>query len=257
MKKKILLGVVLVILTPVVCMGVALWLTLRGLAPVPEHGKALVGDAQLINDGFAAIYLLPSSGGASLVDCGDDAKGAAILEELKKRSLGPDDVKAIFLTHGHPDHIASCHLFTKAEVYAFAGDVDIAAGKARSRGFLPRMFDTPEEKRIKVTQTLTDGQVVTVGDRQVLAFAVPGHTTGSAVFLSNGLLMMGDNAQVEVEGALRPAMKLFSDDPELNAKSLQELAAKLKQRGDKVEMTAYGHSAPSEGMKALEGFKPQ
>jgi len=253
--KKVLIVLAVVVLLPVLSLAAALFFTMNGLEPVPESGKALAGGAVLVNDGFAAIYLLPANGGLALVDCGDDAKGEVILAELKKRSLTADDVTAVFLTHGHPDHIAACHLFKKAEVYAFPGDVGIAAGTERSKGPLPRFFETPEEKRVKVTKTLTDGETVAVGDRQVVALAVPGHTPGSASYVSGGVLIMGDNAQVESGGALRPAMFLFSDDQGQNKKSLHELAGKLKQKGLQVEMTAYGHSGPSPGMQALDGFQ--
>lgn len=254
--KKILLGVAVAVLVPVLALGLTLFMTFRSLEPVPADGQDLPGGARLLNDGFAAFYLLPATGGAALVDCGDDANGAVILAELKKRSLGPADVTAIFLTHGHPDHVAACHLFPNAQVYAFEGDVALAAGTAKSLGPLPRFFATPPEKRIKVTKTLTDGEAVPVGDRQVIAFSVPGHTPGSASFLSGGVLMMGDNATVETSGALRPAMWLFSDDQQQNRKSLGELAAKLQQRGDKVDTIAYGHSGSSKGLTALTTFQP-
>ncbi len=252
MKKKVPIGLAVVVLVPVLSLGLGLYLTMRGLAPMPDGGKDLVGDARLVNDGFTASYLLPFTGGVALVDCGNDEKGAAILAELKKRSLGPDDVKAIFLTHGHADHTAACHLFTKAEVYAFPGDVALAAGTARSRGPLPRWFAMPEAKKIKVTKTLTDGEIVTLGDRQVVAFAVPGHTAGSAAYFTDGLLLLGDDAQAETGGALRPAMWLFTDDADQNKKSLHDLAGKIRQRGDKVEAIACAHSGPLTGAKALE-----
>ena len=254
MRKKVLIGVALVVLLPVISLGLALFFTMRGLEPMPEGGKDLPGGARAVNDGWTTSYLLPFTGGAALVDCGNDEKGAAILAELKKRSLGADDVKAIFLTHGHADHTAACHLFTKADVYAFPGDVDIAAGTARSKGPLPRFVSMPDEKKIKVTKTLTDGQVVTLGDREIVAFAVPGHTAGSASFLSKGVLLMGDNTQAETTGKLRPAMWLFSDDSNQNKKSLHELAAKLKQRGDAIEAIGCAHSGPLTGASALDAL---
>lgn len=95
MKKKVLIGVAVVVLLPVLSLGIGLFMTMRGLAPMPPDGKDLAaGDARLVSDGFTLSYLLPFSGGVALVDCGNDEKGAAILAELKKRSLGPDDVKA-------------------------------------------------------------------------------------------------------------------------------------------------------------------
>lgn len=253
MKKKVIIAVAVIVLLPVISLGLGLFMTMRGLAPMPE-GQDLAGNARIVGDGFTLSYLLPYDGGVALVDCGNDEKGAAILAELKKRSLGADDVKAIFLTHGHADHTAACHLFTKADVYAFPGDVEIAAGNAKSRGPLPRWVGMPPEKKIKVTKTLTDGQVVTLGDREVVAFAVPGHTAGSAAYFSKGVLMLGDDAQAETSGALRPAMWLFTDDADQNKKSLHELAGKIKQRGDKVETIGCAHSGPLTGAKALEAL---
>ena len=112
----------------------------------------------------------------------------------------------------------------------------------------------PADKKIKVTKTLTDGEVVTLGDREVVAFAVPGHTAGSASYFSKGLLMMGDNAQAETGGALRPAMWLFTDDADQNRRSLHELAGKIRSRGEKVETIGCAHSGPLTGAKALEAL---
>lgn len=256
MIKKVLIALVLLILVPALAVFAFMQFDFRRMEPAPEAGRDLPGGVRLINDGFALSYLLPTGDGAALVDCGDDANGAAILAELKKRSLGPESVKAIFLTHGHPDHTGACHLFPKADVYAFAADQGLAAGTEGSHGPITRLVSGPPEKRVTVTRTLKDGETVTVGDRQVVAFAVPGHTAGSAAYLSGGILFVGDNGGFGKDGELRPAMRLFTDDPEQNRKSLHELAAKLEQRGDKVEVTAYGHSAPSEGMKALAAFSP-
>jgi glyoxylase-like metal-dependent hydrolase (beta-lactamase superfamily II) len=252
--KRIILAVVAIVLLPVLIIGGNMVLTFSALAPPPDGTKDISAGVTLVNDGFAVFYLLTGSDGAALVDCGDDAAGKVILGELKRKSLTPDDVKAIFLTHGHPDHIASCHLFPKAEVYAFAGDVPLAAGQAHSKGLVPRLFDTPVEKQIKVTKTLADGETVTFGDRQVTAFAMPGHTVGSASYLTGGVLMMGDNAGIGKDGVLRPAMSLFSDDQDENRRSLRTLAAKLEARRGEVTLMAYGHSGTSDGLRALADF---
>jgi glyoxylase-like metal-dependent hydrolase (beta-lactamase superfamily II) len=253
-----IVGIVLaVVLVPLLSVIGSVMYSFNQLAPLPEPASDVAGGARLINDGFAGFYLLPATGGVALVDCGNDENGKVLLDELKKKSLKPEDVTHVFLTHGHPDHTAACHLFPKAEVYAFAGDVDLAAGKARSKGPLPSKFDTPPEKQIKVTKTLIDGETIAVGDRQVSAFAMPGHTAGSASYLSNGLLLMGDNASYDKTGNMRGAWWWFSDDTVVNGKSLVALTAKLKERGDKVEQTVYAHSGPSDGMKALEAFRSE
>ena len=160
--KKVLvvgLGVVALVLLPVVLIMVS---TFGGLKPLEM--KELPGGARQVVDGFVSFDVLPvSEREVALIDCGDDAQGKALLAELQRRGLGPEAVKAIFLTHGHSDHIAACHLFAGAEVMAFAADAAVAEGKGRAKGPLPSMLDTPENKRVKVTRTLSDGETVTLG----------------------------------------------------------------------------------------------
>src|SRR3954452_8252669 len=102
--KKVLIGVAVLVVAVIALVVGSVLLPFRALAPTPEGGEDLPGGARLINDGFANSYLLTSGDVAALVDCGDDANGAAILSELKKHGMGPSNVKAIFLSHGHPDH---------------------------------------------------------------------------------------------------------------------------------------------------------
>jgi glyoxylase-like metal-dependent hydrolase (beta-lactamase superfamily II) len=49
-----------------------------------------------------------------LFDAGSDKKGKAIFGELSRVGLGRENVKTIFLTHGHRDHMAGVPLFPNA-----------------------------------------------------------------------------------------------------------------------------------------------
>jgi glyoxylase-like metal-dependent hydrolase (beta-lactamase superfamily II) len=89
-----------------------------------------------------------------------------------------------------------------------------------------------------------------------MVFAVPGHTAGSASYLTGGVLLMGDNATIGKDGKLLPAMWFFSDDQDQNKKSLAALAKKLEPRKDEIKLIAYGHSNTSDGLQALSSFSP-
>lgn len=224
-----------------------------GNKPVVD-GATLEGGATQVLDGYVSLFILPAGDGAvALVDCGNDPKGDAILAALKKRQLGPEAVKAIFLTHGHPDHTAGCHNFPNAELYAFPADVKIAQGEEAALGPLPHaMGPTPAEKRAKVTKTLTDAETVTVGTLAVKAYAVPGHTGGSAAYLANGVLFMGDTVNGKADGkTLKNAPGLFSNDPDQNLASVKALHARLKGENADVKTIAPAHSGPIPGLDAL------
>src|SRR4051812_15703229 len=100
-----------------------------GTSPI-QDGADLEGVARVVKDGFVSVGVIDVGGGqVALVDAGNDREGRAILAELRRRGLGPEAVTAILLTHGHGDHLAGCHLFPAAAVYALAGDVGIAEGR--------------------------------------------------------------------------------------------------------------------------------
>lgn len=252
--KRILLVVAVVILVPVISFGALMVVTFSG-HPALIDGAELPGGARTMKDGYVAAFMLPiSEKEVALIDCGNDPKGAAVLAELKRRSLGPEAVTQIFLTHGHPDHIGACHLFAQAKVYGFAADAALADGSGRAKGPLPGMMSTPEEVRTKITDALTDGQVVTSGPLTVKAFAIPGHTAGSAAYLSGGTLFVGDSATGKTDGTMEGAPWIFSDDQAQNVASVEAVAQRLAAEHDEVKAIAFAHSGSFTGDSALKNF---
>ena len=74
----------------------------RRCAPLQERVQ-LTSDVTLVKDfivSFAVVNLSPNE--VLLVDAAFSP--AAIEKELSRRNLSSDAVKAILLTHGHPDH---------------------------------------------------------------------------------------------------------------------------------------------------------
>ncbi len=201
-------------------------------------GQVLAPGVETVKDGWmvSAFVLDVAPGVVALVDCGDDEAGKALLAALARRGLGPEAVAGIFLTHGHPDHTAGCHLFPKAQVFALAAEVPTIGEAA------------------KVTQPLKDGEATNLGGLHMETFATPGHTPGSAVYLADGVLFFGDSASAGKDGALHPAVRLFTKDPDLNVASLKALAARLRPRADEVKVLAFAHSGPLTGLGPLEAF---
>ena len=222
-----------------------------GLRPI-EDGFEING-IRLVADGFTTVAVVPSGDGeVVLIDAGMDTSGEAILAELNRRALGPEAVRAVFLTHGHGDHIGGLALFPEAEVYALEAEVPLIEGREAPLSPLGRFM--PLATGGRVDYPMGDGETVTVGDASVRVYAMPGHTAGSAAYVVNGVLFLGDSAQITSTAEIRPAPWLVTDDREQNLASLVLLAARLEEESAGVAAIVPAHSGPANGLGLLQEF---
>jgi len=169
--------------------GILIATTFMGRQPIPDGLE--INGLRIVKDGFVSISVLPLAGGdVALFDAGNDKTGKAILGALSRLGLGRENVKTIFLTHGHRDHVAGVPLFPDAQVMALSEEVDVAEGRTSPGGPIMRILPV-RPTGVKINRALHDGEVVNVGTAKVQVFAVPGHTAGSAAYLVNGVLLLG------------------------------------------------------------------
>jgi glyoxylase-like metal-dependent hydrolase (beta-lactamase superfamily II) len=225
----------------------------RGVASVRD-GQTLPGGAIQIRDGFTSAFLLDAGAGrAVLIDAGQDGEAKAIKAALAARNLQPEDVVAILLTHGHNDHFGGIAAFPNAQVMAMAADVPLVEGREPRRSSLGRLIGA-SPTGVQVEHVLVDGETLTLGRLQLRVFAIPGHTAGSAAFLADGVLYLGDSADSNSDGTLRPAFWFVSEDTALNVASLKALAAQLEQSADEVQSLTFSHSGALAGLAPLTTF---
>ncbi len=181
-----------------------------------------------------AAYLVElADGGYALVDAGLDPKAEAIVAALQRRGAKPKDVHAVFLTHAHDDHFGGARAFPQAQIFALAAD----AATMRRNGWT--VHDIAQGARTPLAGTTIE------------TFAVPGHTAGSAAYLIDGVLILGDAAAAISETELAPNDFAFTTDVELNHRSLRALAAHLRTRQSDVRSIAFGHQGPVKGLGPL------
>jgi glyoxylase-like metal-dependent hydrolase (beta-lactamase superfamily II) len=161
---------------------------------------------------------------------------------------------AILLTHGHPDHRAAVGRFPDAIVLALAAEEPLIAGREAGKGPLSRWFPA-RPTGVTVDRPLSDGEAFTIGAREFRVFAVPGHTPGSAAYLVDEMLFIGDSADTATDGTLSPATWIFSDDQAVNRASLVALSARLKAEGVRIRAVVPAHSGPmTNGLAELDRF---
>jgi glyoxylase-like metal-dependent hydrolase (beta-lactamase superfamily II) len=213
------------------------------LKRLPE--RAEINGMTLVRDGFVSAAVVPlSEREVALVDAGNDRQAKALLAELSRRGLGPDDVKVILLTHGHSDHMGGTGRFPKAQVMALAEEVEVVEGRSTGGGLILRLR-SPKPTGIRLARALHDGEVVQLGPSQVRVFAVPGHTPGSAAYAIGANLFLGDSANQDKQGRLKAGPWIFAASAAQNRQSLLELARRLAS-DTSIKTLVFSHSAPME-----------
>jgi glyoxylase-like metal-dependent hydrolase (beta-lactamase superfamily II) len=241
----LVLGVIVLVLAIV---GFALFGGLQSATAGPALGVGI----DRVQAGFSSAYVLDAGNGRIvLVDAGADAKGAALLQALQARHATPDNVVAVLITHAHPDHIAALPLFPKATIYALKREVPIAAGQEPYNGLVVRGKNaTP----FTITHPLDDGESFMVGNLQVTAYAVPGHTEGSAAYLTEGVLFVGDETQIKSDQTLLDPSIIFSTNRSEGEASLKHLAQELQPHAADVKFIATGHTGTVATLSPLTSF---
>jgi glyoxylase-like metal-dependent hydrolase (beta-lactamase superfamily II) len=128
------------------------------------------------------MYLVVGTERAMLVDAG---LGRGNLRAFVEGIIGTKPLD-VFITHGHPDHVAAMGQFEDAcDVYMSHHDLAMARSFKESMGFaldLSALIDIHEGMRFDLGGWIFD------------VYAVPGHSVGSMVLFeaSRGLLIAGD-----------------------------------------------------------------
>ena len=130
-------------------------------------------------------YIVYKNGIGVVIDPGCD--GEMILSFIKEKSL---NVKHIFLTHSHFDHIGAAEFLRNelgAEIFCSQEEKELleSAELNLSAFYSERMEITPDK-------TFSDGERLTVGDMEFEFMLTPGHTEGSAVIFCEDALFTGD-----------------------------------------------------------------
>jgi hydroxyacylglutathione hydrolase len=160
------------------------------------------------------VYLIGcrETGEACVVDPAWDVP--AILKLAGESEL---QIRRIFLTHAHPDHMNGLEDIleaTDARVYLHTEEVDYMKQVAS-------FFRVPTEfmnRRSRNFQAVSDGDDVRVGRISVKFLHTPGHTPGSQCFLVHKNLVSGDTLFVDGCGRV----DLPGGDPERMWRSLTQ-----------------------------------
>lgn len=131
---------------------------------------------------WVSAWLLKTNNGLVLIDTLYEPYTDRLLENIKKLGFDPADIKLILVTHGHFDHaggISRLKALTKAKIaMTREGWIEAREDAQKSQG-KPGAWTMPPAADLEIK----DGEILTVGDTRIQAFATPGHTWGTASYV--------------------------------------------------------------------------
>jgi glyoxylase-like metal-dependent hydrolase (beta-lactamase superfamily II) len=124
---------------------------------------------------------------AVLIDAGVSA--SEVMAFLEEKDF---ELKAVLLTHGHPDHLLGLKDIVEATgAPCYMHETDVAIAKLIPPTFLHMMgldkLELPDE-----FLPLEDGQELELAGMKFKVLYTPGHSEGSVCFLTDGVLFAGD-----------------------------------------------------------------
>jgi glyoxylase-like metal-dependent hydrolase (beta-lactamase superfamily II) len=123
---------------------------------------------------------------AVLVDPGDEPERIAALVRQSGATL-----EAIWLTHGHIDHIAAVAAIKRiwdVPVHLHPDDLPLYDHVTE----IGRMYGLSVEAQPAPDHTIADGERLSLGSLEFTAMHTPGHAPGHVIFIGEGLVLGGD-----------------------------------------------------------------
>lgn len=194
------------------------------------------------------IYAARTDSGVIVIDLGWTGSEDVLPSLVRQVGAAPADVRFVFLTHAHRDHIAAWPLVRQARFILGAAEIPAFTGDERYAGWAAKVgeelneYPRPRAHELVLVPVAADTAIV-LGRDTVFAFPIPGHTPGSTAFLFRGILFGGDAFNWRPGSGFQGARPEFSDSVALSRESLRALWQRLPPERTRVMCTAHGKCA--------------
>jgi metallo-beta-lactamase class B len=149
--------------------------------PFPAHRVA--GNVYYVGTYDLACFLITTPAGNILINTGVDGSAPMIASSIESLGFKVRDIKILLTTQAHYDHVAAMaemKRLTGARMLASEGDAPVLEDGGKS----DPLFTAPEYRfaPVKVDGRIKDGQKISLGGTELIAYSHPGHTRGSVSY---------------------------------------------------------------------------
>jgi metallo-beta-lactamase class B len=149
--------------------------------PFPAHRVA--GNVYYVGTYDLACFLITTPAGNILINTGVDGSAPMIASSIESLGFKVKDIKILLTTQAHYDHVAAMaemKRLTGARMLASEGDAPVLEDGGKS----DPLFTAPEYRfaPVKVDGRIKDGQKISLGGTELIAYSHPGHTRGSVSY---------------------------------------------------------------------------
>ena len=183
--------------------------TVSADGPFPPH--KIIDDVYYVGSQNISCYLITSEDGHILINSGYEDTVPLIRTSVESLGFRMKDVRFLLASHAHSDHVAGHALLrelTGARVCMMKGDADVV----RNGGEGQYLYTTSRWAPCEVDRVLYDGDVVKLGNKELIARLTAGHTPGCTTWTWTGT-SGGRNLNVVVVGSpnVNPGYQLVNN----------------------------------------------
>ncbi len=151
---------------------------------------------------YVFVYLINTDTGCYLIDSGVAGSERMIEKAVIESGYRSSDIKAVFLTHAHPDHIGTASYFREkygAAIYASEGertwieDIDLQFAERP----IPNFYMLAG-RSVAVDYIVKDGDIIALSDKiSVHVIGTPGHSVDEVSYRIDDVVFIGDAVPVK------------------------------------------------------------
>ena len=150
---------------------------------------------------FVYVYLIETGDGCALIDSGVAGSETMIEKVISESGHHPEELRGIFLTHAHPDHIGTASYFREkygVKIYASEGerpwieDIDLQYAQRP----IPNFYRLAG-KSTQVDQIVKNGDRIRLyDDMEIEVIGTPGHSADEVAYRIGNRVFIGDTVPV-------------------------------------------------------------